>query len=208
MSEYATYRGESVKIGTCEDMYYLRHDQRHLVTPERNSLDPVQERHALRFRFPFPDEDATPPGHFESHERSVAAPHGWRPQDTSFDHYNVQFASTSPRGYLLSIPCPESGALPAGLTVHKNGWGGDYQLVQQRELPDGRLVPVLQCGGCRGKFRLEDRHDVESLAVAFRAEGDRLVRISRDKSPHEGAFHHAIADRLLAGFNRTTGATP
>ena len=27
MGEYAKYAGERVKIGTCEDMYYLRDDQ-------------------------------------------------------------------------------------------------------------------------------------------------------------------------------------
>ncbi len=31
MGEYAIYRGERIKIGTCEDMYYLRPDQVHLV---------------------------------------------------------------------------------------------------------------------------------------------------------------------------------
>ena len=32
MGEYASYLGERIKIGTCENMYYLRADQRHLVS--------------------------------------------------------------------------------------------------------------------------------------------------------------------------------
>lgn len=31
MGEYATYKGQEIKIGTCEDCYYLRADQRHLA---------------------------------------------------------------------------------------------------------------------------------------------------------------------------------
>jgi hypothetical protein len=31
VGEYATFRGSSIKIGTCESMYYLRADQRHEV---------------------------------------------------------------------------------------------------------------------------------------------------------------------------------
>lgn len=194
MGEYARFRGESVKIGTCEDMYYLRHDQRQLVTPQHGNVNPVKDAPSIRFRFPFPDEDATPPGAFDNHARHVAVPSGWRPSDGAFDHYNVQF--TSPVGYLMSIPCPEGNQLPDGVRVHKNGWRGDYLLVQQRALADGRLVPILQCGGCGAKFRLEDAHDIDALRVAFRSHGDAMIRASRDKSPQEGAFWHKIADRI------------
>ena len=31
MGEYARFRGAEIKIGTCESMYYLRADQRHLI---------------------------------------------------------------------------------------------------------------------------------------------------------------------------------
>lgn len=194
MGEYAKYRGESVKIGTCEDMYYLRHGQRKVVTRERGNVDPVADVTALRFRFPFPDEDHIEPGHFETYGRHVAVPSGWRPADGTFDHDNVQF--TSRVGYLLSIPCPESGRVPDGVRVHKNGWHGDFLLVQQKQLADGRLVPVLQCGGCGAKFRLEDAGDIDALRAAFRSYGDAMVRQSRDQSSGVGKFWHAIADRI------------
>lgn len=194
MGEYAKYKGESVKIGTCEDMYYLRHGQRGDVTRERGSVDPVADVTALRFRFPFPDEDNIPPGHFDPHSRAVAVPSGWRPSVGTFDHYSVQF--TAPVGYLLSIPCPESGKAPEGVNVHKNGWRGDFLLTQQKQLADGRLVPILKCGGCGALFRLEDAHDIGALRVAFRSYGDSRIQQSRDKNPSEGAFWHAIADRI------------
>jgi hypothetical protein len=59
MGEYARYNGSDIKIGTCEDMYYLRADQAHLVTaPVDGMLDPIKYAAQIRFRFPFPEEDA------------------------------------------------------------------------------------------------------------------------------------------------------
>ena len=70
MGEYATYNGDSIKIGACEDMYYLRYDQRHMVKQEAHSLDPTN-CDGLRFRFPFPDEDDMPPGAFDDFRRGL-----------------------------------------------------------------------------------------------------------------------------------------
>ena len=58
MGEYARHPIHGpIKIGTCEDMYYLRHSQCHEIVPEAGSLNPAQHDGELRFRFPFPDED-------------------------------------------------------------------------------------------------------------------------------------------------------
>lgn len=62
MGEYAIYQGREVKIGTCENLYHLRWEQAHLVTPAAHSLDPIAERAVVRFRFPWPDEDGQEPG--------------------------------------------------------------------------------------------------------------------------------------------------
>lgn len=65
MGEYALYEGERIKIGSCEEMFWLRAEQADLVTPVAGSVDPVKHRGKLLFRFPFPDEDGTAPGSFE-----------------------------------------------------------------------------------------------------------------------------------------------
>src|SRR5437016_4579142 len=62
MGEYAQYGGQDVKIGTCEDMYYLRYDQRWQVQALDGNVNPVLDVAHLRFRFPWPDEDTIPPG--------------------------------------------------------------------------------------------------------------------------------------------------
>lgn len=222
MGEYAERLsdGERIKIGTCENMYYLRHDQRALVRALHGNVDPVKDVAELRFRFPWPDEDGTLPGAFDGQfERSLAVG-GFAPAG-GFEHGSVQFVAQ--RGYLTSLPCPESPeflklALP--FPVHRNGFAGAHQLVQQRFVPNVGLVPVLLCGGCGYKYRLEDRAEIEALAVACRAEGDSRdprERISRefherqaghpiDWVPMPSVFWHAIADRILAGIESEVAA--
>lgn len=76
MGEYAHYQGESVKIGTCENMYYLRDDQRHLIT----GYDFESTLDRDRFRFPFPDEDDRTPGQYADYDRSIEIP-GYMPEN-------------------------------------------------------------------------------------------------------------------------------
>lgn len=209
MGEYAGFKGQSVKIGTCEDMYYLRFEQRALVTKEPHSLDPVECADELRFRFPWPDEDGCEPGSdFNGHafDRSVSVP-GFV-ADADVEHHTIQFTSTRPTGYVASLPCPESSAYVDGahgrrqlvdggaVGVHRNGFAGAVALCSQRYRPGIGLVPVLKCGGCGSMWRVEDRAGIEAVVVAFRSEADK----ERDQTASLVAFYHAIADRVLAGL--------
>lgn len=193
MGEYATRRsdGKSIKIGTCENMYYLRADQRHLVTPESGSS------FGIRFRFPWPDEDGTNPGEFDRYERSACL-HGLKPP-TTCEHYNVQFRADA--GYLLSVPCPEVNE-HKGLA--RNGFVGAVRLTQLRLLDDGRLVPVLMCA-CGAKWRVETEADILEIVTACRSEADAALRLTRNPSnnytedPTDGSvtWWHTVADRIL-----------
>lgn len=213
MGEYATRKsdGERIKIGTCEDMYYLRFDQRRQVRPEPGNVDPVTDAAALRFRFPFPDEDGKQPGEFEDYRKGIRI--DGLPASKDVDHYSVQFSA--PNGYLVSLPCPESAEYvdaPHGslsligvnrteaIRVHKNGYGGACKLVAQKFRPGIGLVPIMRCGGCGSMWRMEDRADIVVLAVALRSMADRATR---DKSPFQATCYHAIADRVLAGILET-----
>lgn len=183
MGEYAKRHsdGAEVKIGTCEDMYYLRAGQ-------RSDVD-YSDWDGCRFRFPWPDEDGTLPGEYrEDYNRSLAVDF---PMPPTVDHGTVQFSARA--GYLISVPCPESGKCP--VKFHRNGFTGAVHLTQQRVLADGRLVPVLMCGGCGAKWRLEDAADIQALAVAFRVMGDKNGR----KGAPDARRFHEVADRILAG---------
>ena len=72
MGEFANRKHDNarIKIGTCEDLYYLRWEDRYCVTPQRGDVDPANES-GLRFRLPFPDEDDVLPGNYEDYNRGL-----------------------------------------------------------------------------------------------------------------------------------------
>ena len=67
MGEYAIRKSDNdcIKIGTCEDMYYLRYEDQDKVTPDSGS------GFGCRWRIPFPDEDHILPGDYDSGFRQV-----------------------------------------------------------------------------------------------------------------------------------------
>jgi hypothetical protein len=192
MGEYANYNGQQIKIGTCEDMYYLRFQQRHEVTSLSGNVDLedpsiLQE---LRFRFPFPEEDSIEPGAFEDHNKSARVPDTYQPSD--IEHRTVQFSARN--GYLVSLPCPESAeghAFPH--TIHRNGHGGAVHLVAQK-LVGSELWAVCRCGGCGSMWRLPKVEGLE-LAGAFMSHAASLP-----ENDSRRQYHHTIARRILDGY--------
>lgn len=184
MGEYATHNGESIKIGTCENMYYLRADQAHLVKKESGSVDPMDTTAGLRFRFPWPDEDKKEPGDFEPYSRSYPLDGLAAPKDV--EHYTVQMRSDN--GYLASIPCPESGKKIEGLTIHKNGFGAAVRLAYQKPMPDGKLWLVCQCHGCGALWRVPPEDSVEYIEAV------------RKRSSQDGDSPWQIALRMTEGY--------
>lgn len=217
MGEYAIRKsdGEEIKIGTCESMYYLRADQRFAVRALQGNVDPSSDdAYALRFRFPWPDEDGKAPGPDSFHEaasgngfdRGVTVPGMAAP--ANIEHFTIQF--TAPHGYVTSLPCPESGAT-FPFTIHRNGFRGAVQLIQQKLLRDGRLVPILRCA-CGSAWRCEEPAEIEAIAVAFRAEGDRRHKdawtnnLDGSRSYCGQEWWHQIADRILLDAQLLTEA--
>lgn len=198
MGEYATIKNtrERVKIGTCEDLMYLRWDQVDLVrgeTPIRDALD------VYLFRFPWPGEDNIAPGHFDS-ERAVAV-HGVRQPE--IEHGMVQFTASA--GYVLSIPCPEGQpnvtdgfwTMVGDLRVGRNGFKGAMQITGQR-VWEGRLVLVCRCGPCGSTYRLPTLEMAQPVIDAFVAEGDGRDRW--DGAGSSGDWYRAVAARIEAGY--------
>lgn len=185
MGEYARYGGTSIKIGTCEDMYYLRASQCSLVRPEKCSLDPSSEaaRRLIRFRFPWPDEDHVLPGAFDKHDRSLGLWHVPIPEDV--EHHSAQF--THP-GYVVSLPCPEApGDRP--YTIHRNGHPGLVQL-QQQAFRGGKLVIILACGGCGAAWNVPTLEEARPVIEEIRAM----------KGGHGPGWYEKVAQRIEEGY--------
>ena len=189
MAEFANYQGARIQIGTCENMYYLRADQRFKVRAVHGSVDPVRDAEALRFRFPWPDEDDAAPGDFDKPDRSaslwcVAVPKG-------VEHGSVQFVA--PVGYLVSLPCPEA-CVTTPYTVHRNGFAGPVRIVQQRIRGDRALL-VCACGGCGVKFHLPEWDDVAPYVEACEREASR-------RDTHHAAWWTEVRARIVRGYGK------
>lgn len=208
MGEYAIHNGQRVKIGTCENMYYLRADQMTDVHGEdaRGNFG-AEGLAVIRFRFPFPDEDGIEPGHFEDYGRGWKVPGGYMlPADLSGDeHRPLQFRHDL--GYLVSIPCPEqfqspgfdamSGTLtvdgadePYSFRVGRNGFSGGGAKVVQQAFRGGRLVTILHCGSCGAIHRLDTIEDALPVIEAFRDEAERTEwrRLASDWDEERGVW--------------------
>ena len=194
MGEYAKYLGERVKIGTCEDMYYLRLSQRAAVVPEDGNVDPVSDAGDLRFRFPWPDEDGTEPGAYGAGYKAVAIYGATAPKEVV--HGNVQFVTQA--GYNICLPCPEGTHNP---DIHRNSFSGAVQLISQR-LIDGRVIPIFQCGGCKRMWRIEDPAEIEeirAIIIATADDEDRRHRAMPEQhraTVSRGDWWRKVAERL------------
>jgi hypothetical protein len=196
MGEYGYVNGQEIKIGTCEDMYYLRRDQIRLVQSTT-----LRDLTHLRFRFPFPDEDAVAPGEFDDYDRGLAV-WGYEVPD-GVEHYSVQFRATP--GILASLPCPYSAEGKAsGITYHFNGFRGPARIVQQR-IWAGRWATVMACGPCGAKYRLPDLAAARPLLDAI---GTEVTRAERDDAPERAVMWRTVAERIETGYHTSTDSDP
>jgi hypothetical protein len=188
MGEYATFNGQHIKIGTCEDLYYLRPDQRHLV--QSATLTDLTN---LRFQFPFPDEDDRAPGDFDDYDRGLPV-WGYQVPD-GVDHHPVQFRATA--GILVSLPCPYSPqAKTNDLVYHFNGFRGPARILQQRVWA-GVWATVLACGPCDARYRLPDRPAAQPLLDAI---ARQTANAEHDNDPRQAAMWRTIAERIERGY--------
>jgi hypothetical protein len=196
MGEYGTFNGQRIKIGTCEDMYYLRADQIHLVQSPT-----LRDVTCLRFRFPFPDEDQIDPGDFDEHDRGLTV-WGYGIPD-GVKHYSVQVTTSA--GILVSLPCPySSAAAESGITYHFNGFRGPARIVQQRVWA-GVWATVMACGPCGAKYRLPDLDSATSLLDILDA---HATQADRDENRSLADMWRTIAVRVKAGYHTPTGLDP
>ncbi len=214
MGEYATYKGQQIKIDTCESMYYLRAEQAHQVKPERGSVNPVTQAEHIRFRFPFPQEDGIEPGAFANFDYGLGVSGVDVPEGV--EHYTLQFTRNYPSsgGILLSTPCPFSAAGKAsGLKFTLNGFSGQV-VIKQQKLVGGKLVLVCECGGCGAAYRLpelEDANDVIAALEKEAAHGDHQHRLAQERSKEKltsrGDYYREVIRRIVAGYTEPNNWT-
>ena len=165
MGEYARYQDEDIKIGTCENMYYLRIEDVHKVEPIAGNVDPRTDND-LRFRLPFPDEDANGPGTGD-YNRGVRLfrieGEGMFRQTIDYRPEWLQEADpgslqlSHPSGLLLSVPCHHGDRLPdlgEGARAHWNGKSHSLELYMVKRTREG-VFPIVRCRHCGDMWRVD-----------------------------------------------------
>ncbi len=161
MGEYAIRKSDNVevKIGTCESMYYLRFDQKHLVKPTPGSLNP-ESAQGLFWRLPFPDEDNVQIGEYVKYNRGYRLFKSGEKYAEDFSDAStienpgtMQFHNDS--GLLVNVKCYHGEKLPESTGDVKMFWNGKswfYELTSIKNTADG-VVPVVSCRHCGQMWR-------------------------------------------------------
>lgn len=169
MGEYARRKSDNsfIKIGTCEDMYYLRYEDRHKVICNQGS------GFGTRWRLPLPSEDHILPGDYEDpyFRGDNRIPLDWATvvgddgeDETIFFEPNKQVVENpgttqlrDDSGLVVNIKCfhgikpPEAGGDIT--SVHWNGKTSHWwDLTCLRETKEG-LHPVVRCRQCGHMYR-------------------------------------------------------
>lgn len=168
MGEYARRKSDNVeiKVGTCEDMYYLRYEDRHKVILDDGSS------FGNRWRLPIPEEDHIKPGDYDApYFRGGFVP--LLPTTVCGDDGEDELISFTPNpevadhpgtlqihhdsGLLLNIKCHHGIRLPeAGGGLKSAFWSGkanhQWNLVCLKDTAQG-MLPVVACATCGHMYR-------------------------------------------------------
>lgn len=176
MGEYVKYKGEVVKIGTCESLYYATYEK-YLDALKKNQLSfhPGNDLPAAyasadsgyRFRFPFPDEDKLSIGDAGYKDFSRGVPIAVRQSEVT--HTTIQ-----EERYQMEIT--------------------QQKLIHRQS--DGKLCLALVWRDSTGQsFRVEDDADLKDILK-------EMIRhhILDNADPKQKAFYREIAARALKGY--------
>ena len=199
MGEYIKLNGKEIKLGTCENLYYVRLDDLKNGKGEKEDgnlslsgyLDP---KNGFRYRFPFPEEDGTQPGSYEPYEKglliflSEESPELLKDLPT-WEHYNI-YNSCSYNGVInvniisycpLSSHPPIMGGTPAQAVV----------LLQQKQV-EGEIWVVVGCPYCGARVRLSRDEALELSRAAS--------NMGRGNDPSNLKYWHEVSYRIMAGY--------
>lgn len=198
MGEYVQFQGNSVKLGTCEDLMYVRRiEVEHLAlraSKLEGSLTPdeyLKAKHRWFYRFPWPHEDGrelsdafncSPENGIKGTAIymmdgiKITAPH---------DTYSVSVSVLGHGSYNVNVqvPCPhllrETKAANGGSKAFACSRIPDVTPLlpyRERILANGKLYTVFECGWCRCTFSI-GAEELDKLAIPEALEGRIKARM-------------------------------
>jgi hypothetical protein len=200
MGEHVKHHGQTLKLGTCEDLYYVTFEQACQVCfgadqapgnlPPLEYLNPT---HGWRYRFPFPDEDNVEPGSHRDYERGATVGLDW--SEDGMTHDTITHSTGDSYNVNIRLPCPATLRKDATLKHSPLPARWPVDIVQQKQMEDGSLWTVCRCHWCGHKFRLPPE---EGLKLA--------QQIKEEHADDPNTFWLEIASRIMAGYLRKTPA--
>ena len=156
MGEYAKRLsdGAKIKIGACEEMLYLRFEDRYKVKPLPNSIQNLNID-GLFWRIPFPDEDRILPGDYNKPFRKYILV-DFEPEETVEMPGMMQLRHES--GLQISLPCYHGFKLPELPEPAKACWNGKFAnffVLEYIKKHEGRLYPIISCRACGNIWRTD-----------------------------------------------------
>lgn len=160
------------KIGTCENMYYMRlSEAEKLAAQGKHDDDGILfseylKDNTTRWRFPFPDEDVMENAGtlhaIEDHDRGFDLPAG----DVEINHATICFSNQHHNGHYnmnIILPCPHSQEFKnLGIKTSNNGAGEQFLTVRYTAIRNGKEKTIFSCARCEGEQWL-DNVDVEKI---------------------------------------------
>jgi hypothetical protein len=202
MGEYIEYKGQSIKLGTCEDLYYTRLDQLKELSGVLKTLggnlsidEYLNPKNGFRYRFPFPDEDNIGIGDFKEFERGLTIQLCAEDYDLAdFEHYDkwVSCSDNGSHNVNVKIPCPQSKEFDK--VKHSPIDWRIIQIQQVRQI-DGELWTIIGCPYCKAKARI-GFDDACKLAHSIEV---KYINV-HDATESNKAYYQTIIDRMLSGY--------
>lgn len=205
MGEYINYRGQEIKLGVCEDLYYTRLDQlkeaRYQMEKMGGNLEAseyLDPKLGWRYRFPFPEEDNIQIGDFEDYDKGLVIQ--LQPDDYGIIEgmeHNETWHSCQPKGggYNVNVatPCPQSPEFGKETKHSLIDWR-IVEITQQKQV-DGEVWTVIDCPYCIGKARLP-KEDASKLVHSI--EGGYIN--CRDATDSNKEYYQKVIDRIMVGY--------
>lgn len=166
MGEYIKHRGETVKIGTCEDLYYTT-AQQFKAAYQAGKLERTEhgenpeiyfKENTFRFRFPFPDEYALQIGQHDNFCRGVLLQLPTGLAEIGHTHCFTEYP-TPAGNFGVQFDCPQSETgkkSPYIFTRNIDPKEIFSVLVTQQKIIENRLHTICRCPFCGSSSRMTE----------------------------------------------------
>ena len=178
MGEYASYRGEHIKSGTCTMMYYLRWEQRKEVVSPPGNVNPVTQVEKIWFRAPRRREDGIAPGMFEFNGWCGVEPIRFRikpeckrcaadVREIAIGQEHSSQVVNKKIGVVCNVPCyhGHTGDLPKGMFY--NGFNSNVLGVAGLSIRNGFAAALIGCLACGDTFMYIDFEELVRCCEPF-----------------------------------------